>query len=332
MNGDYGMLVYGESGSSYTAGETYLTVTGTLKNFNYLYEINNSPTPSVTVLTDATRKSHVGTPSTYAVTGSESAETIYLANRKTSLSGTVYSVGGVTTAGTAITQSANNSVYVTVGGNQILLYIKSTLATEDLASVIKVGATITVEGFTTYYKNNNVATFEVMFTNVVDGDPNYHAADFAKALLKLTKGTCNSNYDGVTNNKSTLTGIWTALAGSDHWLKVEANGEEADFTGATASSAIVVPVGQDDAATDALIDAMSDANAIAAAAYRYDYCTAKYELTNFTGRTLSVSFGPHAYIFGDASTSNAAVATAIISVISISAIGGYFFLHKKKEI
>ena len=324
MNGAYGMMVYGSHDvSGYTEGETYLTVTGTLKNYNYLYEINNDSSLDFDVLTDATRKSHVGTPSTYVVTGSESSSTLYLANRKTSLSGTVYSIGGNTTAGTKATSGSNNTVLVTVGGNNVILYIKSAQATTDVADKIEVGEPITVEGFTTYFKSNNVATFEVMFTGIVDVDANYHTADFAKDLLKMTKGLCNSSYDGVTNNGSALTSIWTTLAGADYWLKVEANGEESSLINGTPDSTIVVP------ATDELIEAMSDADAIAAALYRYDYCTAKYSLTNFMSRTLTVSFSNRMAIMPTEASTAAAMVVVVVSAISVTAIGGFFLLKKK---
>ena len=321
MNGEYGMMVYGSHDvSGYTVGETYLTVTGTLKNYNYLYEINNDSDLSFSVLTDATRKSHVEAPSTYVVTGAESSSTLYLANRKTSLSGTVYSIGGVTTAGTTATSGSNNTVLVTVGGNNVILYVKAAQATAEVAAKIVVGDPITVEGFTTYFKSNNVATFEVMFNEIIEADANYHAADFAKDLLKLTRTICAASDEG---NGSALTSVWTELAGADHWLKVEANGEESALINGTPSSSIVVPN------TDAGIDAMSDADAIAAALYRYDWCTAKYHLTNFMGRELTVSFGSRVIINNNASYT--APIVAIVSVITLSAVAGFFMLRKRKE-
>ena len=78
---------------------------------------------------------------------------------------------------------------------------------------------------------------------------------------------------------------------------------------------------------------MSDASALAAAAYRYDYCTAKYELTNFVGRTLTVSFNTRGIlnnVIGGESTT-AVTIVVIVSVISLTAIGGYFFLRKRRE-
>lgn len=321
MNGAYGMMVYGSHDvSGYTVGETYLTVTGTLKNYNYLYEINNDSDLSFDVLTDTTRKSNVATPSTYVVDGTESASTLYLANRKTSLSGTVYSIGGVTTAGTTATSGANNTVLVTVGGNNVILYVKSAQATAEVAAKIKVGDPITAEGFTTYFKSNNVATFEVMFNTLVEADASYHAADFAKDLLKATRAICAANDEG---NGSALTSVWTTLAGADYWLKIEAAGEDGTFTGGTPDSSIVVPN------TDAGIDEMTDADAIAAALYRYDWCTAKYSLTNFMGRTLSVSFSRAT--FPVAEQNNTAIIVIVVSMISLTAVGGFLFLKKRKE-
>ena len=317
-NGDYGMEVYETSTApSYTIGETYLTVTGTLKNYNYLYEMTSA---TVTVLTDATRKSHVSAPRTYVVDGTESASTLYLANRKTSLSGTIYSINGNTTAGTKATSGSNNSILVTVGGNNVLLYVKSAQATTEVAAKFAVGDPITVEGFTTYYKSNNVAVFEVLFEEVVEADANYHAADFAKDLLKLTRATCAASDEG---NGSALTTIWTTLAGVDHWLKVEAAGEESTFTGGTPDSTIVVPN------TDAGIDEMTDADAIAAALYRYDWCTAKYDLTNFIGRSITVSFANSRVSVTP--NNNATVIVTVVSILSLTSLGAFFFLKKKKE-
>ena len=324
-SGNYGMMVYGQtaSPSSYTEGSTYLTVTGTLKNFNGLYEMTNA---TVSVLNDATRKNNVSVPSIYVVTGEELATDKQLASRKTSLAGVVSSItpsGGssITTPGATGTEGKDNSVFINVGGTDILLYVKSAQLDEDILSALAVGKHVAVEGWSTFHNG-----FQVSFVAIIEADTSYHAADFARDLLKLTMGTCNSSYDGITNNHETLTSIWTTLAGADHWLKVEANSEEDDFLDATANSAIVVP------STTEGIDAMSDEDALAAAAYRYDYCTAKYSLTNFTGRSLSVSFSARSSIAAIAPANSAIVTTmVVISLLSLTTIGGYFLLRKKKE-
>ena len=323
MNGEYGMLVYHGDATGYEIGETYLTVTGSLTNYNHLYEIADNSSLSVSVLTDANRKSHVATPSTYVVNGSESASTLYLANRKTSLSGQIVKIGSNTNPGDTATSGSNNSIYISVGGNQVILFLRSADATAEVAAKFVIGQNITVEGFTTYFESNSTATFEVLFTRVVEADASYHAANFAKDLLKLTKGVCNSSYDGVTDNGSALTSIWTTLAGADYWLKIQAAGESSTLVNGTADSSVAVP------ATDELIDAMSDTDAIAAALYRYDYCTAKYDLTNFMSRTLSVSFSNRVSILG--SNNNVLLIVVISSITVASAIGLFFIIRRRKH-
>lgn len=107
----------------------------------------------------------------------------------------------------------------------------------------------------------------------------YSKEAFARDLLKLTKGLCNSSYDGVTNNHDALASIWGTLSGSDYYDGLSGE-EQAALVSAAGDSSVVVPT------TNAEIDAMSDADALKAALYRYDYCTAKYGLENFiTGRT-----------------------------------------------
>ena len=325
-NGNYGIEVYGCSSnpSSYTAGSTKLTVTGTLCTYNYLYEVKNA---TVNVASDPDRIAAIDAPTTYVVTGSESGSTLNIANRRTSLSGTVAGIkvgnnARVDTNGTTASIGSNNTVYVSVGGNEVILYIKSAQLDATIASKIIVGQPITAEGFSTYFVSNNQPVFEVLFEELVEADENYHAADFAKDLLKQTRAICAANDEG---NGSALTSVWTTLAGSNYWLKIEAAGEASTLVGGTPDSSIVVPN------TDAGIDEMTDANAIAAALYRYDWCTAKYNLTNFMNRSLTVSFGSNLLLgtFSNNNTNTIAI-IVIISMVSVTAIGGYFFIKRRK--
>ena len=308
-----GILLYNSSAAegTYTVGN-YYTLSGQTTIFSGLYELKNTTT--VTALSNAERISLIGTPTTYVVVGGEDDAT--LANRKTSLT-------GVVTARTAAAAGSDDTVTVSLNSKTVSMFIKGSGNTSEVYQAVSNsltnGTPITVEGFTGWHSG-----FQVSFANLVTADTNYHAADFARDLLKLTMGTCNSSYDGVTDNKSTLTGIWTTLAGADYWLKVEANGEAAEFVGADADSTIVVPT------TSADIDAMSDADALAAAAYRYDYCTAKYNLTNFASRSLSVSFA-RINLIVDKTKSNLVVITIIASAITaITAVGAILILRKRK--
>ena len=312
MNGEYGILLYNSSATegTYTVGNKY-TLSGETTTYSGLYELKNTTT--VTALSDETRVSKVGTPSTYVVVGGETDPA--LANRLTSLS-------GVVTEHTATAAETNDTVTISVNGQSVTMYIKAAANTSDVYTAIcdslSDETSITIEGFTGWYNG-----FQVQFTRVVEADANYHAADFAKDLLKQTRATCAASDDG---NGSALTGIWTTLAGADYWLKIEAAGEENTLINGTPSSSIVVPN------TDAEIDEMSDADAIAAALYRYDWCTAKYNLTNFMGRTLTVSFASTKILPSIVGESNTTVSViVIVSMVSLTAIGGYFFLKRRKE-
>ena len=73
---------------------------------------------------------------------------------------------------------------------------------------------------------------------------------------------------------------------------------------------------------------MTDTAAIGAALYRYDFCTAKYSLTNFMNRTLgSNRINP----INKVNNTVAIVVVVTISLVSVSALGAYFLLRKKKE-
>jgi hypothetical protein len=152
----------------------------------------------------------------------------------------------------------------------------------------------------------------------------YTAADFARDLLKLTKGLCNSSYDGVTNNGSSLATIWETLSGSDYYLKLNSTDRNTVLVETAIDSSVVVP------STDELIDAMSDADALGAALYRYEYCTAKYSLTSFiTGRSITVA--PLTYqlnMYNDYSN-NVYIVIMLISICMSSLIIIYLFKFRK---
>ncbi len=117
----------------------------------------------------------------------------------------------------------------------------------------------------------------ITFNNINFG---YDRYSFARDLLKLTKGLCNSSYDGVTNNGTALGTIWGNLNTSSYYGALS-DAEQTALASAAGDSAVVVPT------TLEGIENMSDEDAVKAALYRYDYCTAKYHLENFiVGRTV----------------------------------------------
>ncbi len=315
MNGEYGILVYDKDKSSTLSVGGAYTIEGLLSIYKGLYELGNNDTKAtITELPNGSRKSHIATPVTYTVVGDETADK---ANRKTSFSGVVTSMSSTAA-------DANSTLAVNVGGNSIQVYVKAAVASSEVMAALEASkdneTSIIIEGYTSWYNS-----FQVNLTNVVIEDTAYTVYEFARSLLKLTSGTCNESYDGVTNNGAALESIWGTLSGASYYGKLT-DERKNDLKTATADSAVVVP------ATDEQIDAMSDADALKAAMYRYDYCTAKYNLTEFIeGRTLTVHFDANLKANVEIDSTNVPFVLVIISLVSVTAIAGCIILRKKRH-
>ena len=153
--------------------------------------------------------------------------------------------------------------------------------------------------------------FEFDGTKWAAGNPNYEAGDFAKDLLKLTRPVCSAASDG---NGSALGSIWATLNDEDHYQALFM-AEKALIKDGSPDASVVVPN------TDAGIEEMLPEDAIGAALYRYDYCCAKYSLTNFIDRTLTVSFGSNLLNPVTVESNNTFIIIVIISIVSISTLG-----------
>ena len=150
----------------------------------------------------------------------------------------------------------------------------------------------------------------------------YEAADFAKDLLKMTLSICTG---AGGNNKAALTPVWATLAGADYYGSLMM--EEKEILQTTAvDSTIVVPTSADD------VDAMTAADALGAALYRYEYCVAKYQLSAFiSNRNITVTVGAIKSLT-TMSDSNLSIIVAIVATTSILAfIGGALIIRKRKE-
>ena len=311
MNGEYGILVYDKTHSeTLSIGGSY-KLEGTRDVYKDLVELKDV---TVTELPNGARKNHIEAPVIYEVVGGETADK---ANRKTSLTGVVKSISS-TTVGSVST------VVVTVNATDITVFIKATYATQTnfdaLVDSRDHSKNITIEGFTSWFD-----AFQVQLTNIVIPVESYSIYDFAKDLLKLTRTTCTGGSFDMTTNKPALTSLWSTLSGAEYYGKLDAT-KKAALAAGTADKDVVVPN------TDSLIDAMTDTDALGAALYRYDYCTAKYGLTPFIeGRSLSVSFASNVSI-NLFSNNNMLITIAIIaSAISLTSIGCFFIIRRKKH-
>ena len=153
-------------------------------------------------------------------------------------------------------------------------------------------------------------------------DIGYTAVDFSKDLLKQTLTICTG---AGGDNGEALETIWTILSGQNYYGKLS-NSEQADLATEAGDKDVVVPT------TSAEVDAMTDADALGAALYRYDYCTLKYSLTNFiNGRTPSLA-SPEMKIINNTNDANVILLiTTSIIVVSASLFVVLHFVSRKRK-
>ena len=304
MNGEYGMLLYGVYSSTYsswTVNESYISVSATITTYKNLYETDKNSTITVSATkTDTSVISKVANPKTYTVTGNENSSDLSVANRLSHVVGTVYSING-TTGTSGWSTSSDNTVIMTVGSKQVQVFVKKSYSSDTtIENAFKSGEEIIIEGFTSFYNT----TFQVAFSSIVETDATYLASTFAQELLDLVSPIC-TGYDGITDNSNALNGVWTTLEGSDHYLKLSSE-----------QKTILQEADENESGT-----------VIEQAMAFYDKAVAKYHLTNFINRTISYSEN----VFFASSTDNTILTIVLISVASVSIIGGFIFLKRRKE-
>lgn len=182
-----------------------------------------------------------------------------------------------------------------------------------------------VNGVNTLFKVN----FEETYLQYLGGDawtvinPNYEAADFSKDLLKMTLSICT----GVAgDNHDALTEVWAVLADASHYGALALD-EKDVLSEAVADKEIVVPT------TAEGVDEMNVNDAVAAAMYRYDYCTSKYSLTSFIEDRPKVPNTSSNY-YGEISSTESNSAFLIIAIVASAAtisLLGILIIKKRKQ-
>lgn len=300
MDGEFGANIYFGNGNvpahSYVAGVTKLTVTGTVSIYKGLYEIKPNST-GLTALEDPTRISYLSTPVTYIVNGSETMDNPELASRLSNVTGVVSSITD---------SSGNKNVSVKVNDKSINVFVGSVFATTDVMDKLnaskKDDTEITIEGFTSFFN-----AFQIQFTKLVEKKEDYTAIDFARQIIELTDAVC-VGYDGVTDNSEVLKSVWLVLQDSDHYLALAAE-QQTILKNAPAN-----PAGED----------------LNKGVARYDYLVGKYKLTDFMERNPSPINEVNPLI----SINNVQDTTwiiVIVGLVGLTAVGGYFFIHRRKE-
>lgn len=154
-------------------------------------------------------------------------------------------------------------------------------------------------------------------------NPNYEAADFSKDLLKMTLSICT----GVAgDNHDALAEVWAVLADASHYGALALD-EKGVLSEAVADKEIVVPT------TAEGVDEMNANDAVAAAMYRYDYCTSKYSLTSFIEDRPKVPNTSSNY-YGEISSTESNSAFLIIAIVASAAtisLLGVLIIKKRKQ-
>ena len=210
-----------------------------------------------------------------------------------------------------------------INGTRVGTEIKKVLANDYYIALSNVeeGSVVTIKG-TWISDTHKFTVIEVSFIwNGSKWTVDYTPTMLARDLLKMTLNVCTG---AGGNNKSALQTVWGTLSGSSYYGALSSE-EKSTLASASGSSAIVVPT------TKGGVNAMSDANALAAAMYRYDYCTSKYSLTNFIeGR--SVALNNSILIISKISSGNVMqVVTITVSVLLVTGLISAYFIFRKKE-
>lgn len=215
---------------------------------------------------------------------------------------------------------SNWNFFKKTGSKQMFLALGDIGVTPTTGDILTVGGMFKAKnGLVLYKVNFNTCNFQFDGEAWHSVNPDYEASDFAKDLLMLTAPICSAAQDG---NYDALSSVWATLANDEHYGSLVADEKDLIKDG-TPDASIVVPN------TDAGIEEMLPEDAIGAALYRYDYCCAKYSLTNFIDRTLTVSFGSNLLNPVTAESNNTFIVVVIISIVSVSALG--LLVYKRKH-
>lgn len=234
----------------------------------------------------------------------------------------------VTLNGTSIIAGHANNYFKKTGIRDYYFGLGTELgiSTLNAGDLLKIGGTFKLvhEVSTGVYSVYKIALansyFEYNGTDWVAVDPDYEAADFAKDLLKLTLPVCSAADEG---NHDALAAIWAQLAGVNYYGKLIAS-EVDTLIAATADKTIEVPN------TAAGIDAMNVEDALQAAMYRYDFCTAKYNLSAFiVGRVSSLATSGRVALPNN-THNNTLVIVIVVTAASSLCLAGLILFRKRK--
>lgn len=319
MDGHFGMILYkAATKEGWTIDETVLHVTGSMKTYNGLVEVNEPKVDTDNI--PASEVAKLSKPINYSLIGNEATSaTADIANRRTFVTGKLTAIEAKTSK-----DKTNYDITVNDGKTDLALYLKDADNVEitlkdntkkTIAAYLQdmVNKEVTIKGFTSFYN-----AFQVRVYDIVESDNTYTAEQFAQQLLDETDTVCES-WDGHADNTSALTSIWNNLGGAERWQALTTE-ERARFTSANAN-----------------YDNNSE-NVLENAAGRYNMICKKYGFNNFASRT-NVNEAPvsplHSnssfYGFGNSADNEMITVIVVMAALATICAGGFFFYRRRKE-
>ena len=200
--------------------------------------------------------------------------------------------------GTVKTAYNKGNATLTVNSKDVAIYVKSDYQSALSDVLGTVGNQVTLKGFTTFYTSFQVNVFES-----IEASSTYTAEDFAEDLMSMTNTICATS----TNKNSDLSPVWVTLE-MEKYSTLPAS-EKTTLKGVVASNS----------GTDIQI-----------AMARYDFIVTHYSSCNdFIQRNPSLQVNNGFLKSIDNSTTITII--VVLSTISLTVIGGFVFLRKRKE-
>lgn len=242
--------------------------------------------------------------------------------QSSAFSGTIDSITVYTSGASSINATVQVSVGGTAYGSAQTITNTNTAYTFDLGGK---SGTISIDWVNSSSKAIYVKEIVVVSstgpTNIANSESH---KDAQRVAVKFAKAF-NAAMDETENCTTGLSTAWSACSSAYNTFKTEAAalGETEE---AYAKSLIKYATAQySDDSGEACIERMMKT---------YEVCVNKHGQTAFMSDLISVSRAPNTNpiaIMGNSTNANSIALVIIISVISLTAIGGYFYLRKKKH-
>ena len=196
------------------------------------------------------------------------------------------------------------------GTKTVQVFYKKAAQTADadafaaMKAAVEGGTEITIKGFTGWFNG-----FQVQMNGYIPASEDYTAEDFCEDLLTQVHELCD-DWDGETNNKTALEAIWSDLASNDKYPSLPSTEK--------------TRLGEADAVK-------GSSNVLEDAMYWYDFCTAKYDLSQFiNGRNPSGLVVTTQITNNVVNSSTFIIVVTVVALTSVTSIAALVIIKRHK--